>query len=252
MPNYQFASEPQPRTIAPSREDVLTNLMYFFGSPTSPEKLQDYSEHHAQTYHFPDVRRRPHGPPTPLVFVATPPRSTLTPTFVCVDTGLRGQQHKDPGDPQESHPQARRRPSRSQSLCGVRAHSRSFFCAGRRSRGKLPLAFRFSRSRAQLSSGTSASPKGNKPCSSRTNPLHHFFATCVLTLLPPDGSKNRRIRFDVRLMQRVPVRSSGLDPRTPHRQCEAGAHAPLCLRVRSTKGVFIAHAHTTRSLRTVC
>jgi hypothetical protein len=59
MPNYEFASEPQPRTIAPSREDVLTNLMYFFGAPTSPEKLVDYQEHHAQTYHFPDVRRRP-------------------------------------------------------------------------------------------------------------------------------------------------------------------------------------------------
>lgn len=27
--NYNFASEPQPRTIGASREDVLSNLMYF-------------------------------------------------------------------------------------------------------------------------------------------------------------------------------------------------------------------------------
>jgi len=33
--------------------------MYFFGAPVSPEKLKDYTEHHAMTYHFPDVRRGP-------------------------------------------------------------------------------------------------------------------------------------------------------------------------------------------------
>lgn len=49
---------PQPKTFAPSREDVLTTLAYFFGSPVSPEKLKDYSEHHAQTYHFPGLRPR--------------------------------------------------------------------------------------------------------------------------------------------------------------------------------------------------
>ena len=31
------------------------NLQYFFGAPVSPEKLKDYSEHHAVTYHFPDA-----------------------------------------------------------------------------------------------------------------------------------------------------------------------------------------------------
>jgi len=45
----------QPKTFAPSREDVLTTLSYFFGPPVSPEKLKDYSEHHAQTYHFPGL-----------------------------------------------------------------------------------------------------------------------------------------------------------------------------------------------------
>ena len=42
-------SHPQPRTFAPSKEDVLQNLTYFFGQPVSPEKLKDYSEHHAMT-----------------------------------------------------------------------------------------------------------------------------------------------------------------------------------------------------------
>ena len=44
-----FNTNPQPRTFAPSKDDVLQNLMYFFGAPVSPEKLKDYSEHHAMT-----------------------------------------------------------------------------------------------------------------------------------------------------------------------------------------------------------
>tara|TARA_B100000787_G_scaffold72402_1_gene53238 strand:+ start:1959 stop:2129 length:171 start_codon:yes stop_codon:yes gene_type:complete len=49
----EFNTHPQPRTFAPSKEDVLQNLQYFFGAPVAPEKLKDYSEHHAMTYHFP-------------------------------------------------------------------------------------------------------------------------------------------------------------------------------------------------------
>ena len=45
---------PAPKTFAPSREDVLSTLSFFFGDPAVPEKLRDYSEHHAMTYHFPD------------------------------------------------------------------------------------------------------------------------------------------------------------------------------------------------------
>tara|TARA_B100001057_G_scaffold484387_1_gene562409 strand:- start:1569 stop:1790 length:222 start_codon:yes stop_codon:yes gene_type:complete len=48
---------PAPRTIAPSREDVLSNLSFFFGDPAVPEKLRDYSEHHAMTFHFPGKQR---------------------------------------------------------------------------------------------------------------------------------------------------------------------------------------------------
>lgn len=53
MPNPNAADTnrakelPAPRTIAPSREDVLSNLAFFFGDPVVPEKLRDYSEHHA-------------------------------------------------------------------------------------------------------------------------------------------------------------------------------------------------------------
>ena len=45
MADTQFNTHPQPRTFAPSKEDVLQNLQYFFGAPVSPEKLKDYSEH---------------------------------------------------------------------------------------------------------------------------------------------------------------------------------------------------------------
>ena len=49
----EYISAPQPKTFAPSKEDVLSTLAYFFGAPVSPEKLKNYEEHHAQTYHFP-------------------------------------------------------------------------------------------------------------------------------------------------------------------------------------------------------
>lgn len=49
MAETTFNTQPQPRTFAPSKEDVLQNLQYFFGAPVSPEKLKDYSEHHAVT-----------------------------------------------------------------------------------------------------------------------------------------------------------------------------------------------------------
>ena len=41
--------------FAPSKDDVIGALMHFFGAPASPEKLADYTEHHAATYHFPDA-----------------------------------------------------------------------------------------------------------------------------------------------------------------------------------------------------
>jgi hypothetical protein len=44
-----FNSHPQPRTFAPSKEDVLQNLQYFFGAPVAPEKLKDVSTACPQT-----------------------------------------------------------------------------------------------------------------------------------------------------------------------------------------------------------
>ena len=32
---------PAPRLMAPSRDDVLSNLSFFFGEPVSPEKLKE-------------------------------------------------------------------------------------------------------------------------------------------------------------------------------------------------------------------
>ena len=45
----------QPHTFAHSRDDVIKALAYYFGTPQAPEKLRDYTEHHAVTYHFPDA-----------------------------------------------------------------------------------------------------------------------------------------------------------------------------------------------------
>lgn len=47
------SNAPQHNTFAHSKEDVLKALSFYFGEPVSPEKLRNYSEHHAATYHFP-------------------------------------------------------------------------------------------------------------------------------------------------------------------------------------------------------
>ena len=39
--------KPAPATIGATKEGVLANLAFFFGDPVVPEKLRDYSEHHA-------------------------------------------------------------------------------------------------------------------------------------------------------------------------------------------------------------
>ncbi len=74
----QFNTHPQPRTFAPSKEDVLQNLQYFFGAPVSPEKLKDYSEHHAMTYHFPGAPRT-----AAVRACASAARGPHAPTCVC-------------------------------------------------------------------------------------------------------------------------------------------------------------------------
>ena len=79
------AQLPAPRTIAPSREDVLSNLAFFFGDPVVPERLRDYTEHHAMTFHFPDAYYGQNtSAPPPLVPSPAPvlrPRPPLTRPF---------------------------------------------------------------------------------------------------------------------------------------------------------------------------
>ena len=51
---------PAPKTFAPSREDVLSTLGFFFGDPAVPEKLKDYSEHrtHSALHTLPRCSKR--------------------------------------------------------------------------------------------------------------------------------------------------------------------------------------------------
>ena len=38
---------PAPALKGYSKEDIVGALQYFFGNPASPEKLRDYTDHHA-------------------------------------------------------------------------------------------------------------------------------------------------------------------------------------------------------------
>ena len=104
-----FNTHPQPRTFAPSKEDVLQNLQYFFGAPVSPEKLKDYSEHHAMTCAPP-----PPPPPPP------PPYSNrlLTCPAACavrrpLPRRVCRSKHEDPRHTQQPHPQGKHTPDSS-------------------------------------------------------------------------------------------------------------------------------------------
>lgn len=50
-----MASSQQFATYAPSKLDILGSLNQLLGQPAAPEKLADYTAHHAATYHFPDA-----------------------------------------------------------------------------------------------------------------------------------------------------------------------------------------------------
>ena len=45
----------QEKPWGPSANDILGRLGHYLGPPAAPEKLKDYSDHHAATYHFPDA-----------------------------------------------------------------------------------------------------------------------------------------------------------------------------------------------------
>ena len=143
---------PAPRTIAASKADVLSNLAFFFGDPVVPERLRDYSEHHAMTFHFPDAY---YGQNTKI-------RETLNNLIL--------------KSPQEWHTQV--------ALPFVKVHA-----ADTTPWNTPPVLTHlcFGRSSARPSSGTSA------PRPLPTLPLRRSPPPCA-----------RRIRFDVRLLQRVP------------------------------------------------
>ena len=61
---------PAAATFAPSREDVLSTLQFFFGDPVVPEKLKDYSEHHAMCA---VPRARAFGPTLTFAFACAGP-----------------------------------------------------------------------------------------------------------------------------------------------------------------------------------
>ena len=47
-----FAPYHQLATLAPSKEDILQHLEFFFGKAPQPEKLHDFMQHHQATEHF--------------------------------------------------------------------------------------------------------------------------------------------------------------------------------------------------------
>ena len=127
---------PQPNTFTRSKDDILSALSFYFGQPVSPEKLKDYNEHHAATYHFPDAYL---GQNTQLRDVrATPPSQTpnsfrlvgshtaqstlLPPLAVCRPSTTSLRSRRRPGTPPSaSRSAASRAPSsngtRSASMC---------------------------------------------------------------------------------------------------------------------------------------
>ena len=44
-----------PSLAQPSKQDIINQLQFFFGKPSAPEKLANFTDHHAATYQFPDA-----------------------------------------------------------------------------------------------------------------------------------------------------------------------------------------------------
>ena len=82
---------PQHATFAHSKEDVLNALSFYFGQPVSPEKLKDYSEHHAATCTLPLLSRSSPAPP----FLQRRP-SQLAGVHRPLSGCVRGPEHNDP------------------------------------------------------------------------------------------------------------------------------------------------------------
>jgi len=50
-----FPDQGQFSTFAPSKEDIMGALEFFFGKPAQPDKIHDFANHHQLTEHLPDI-----------------------------------------------------------------------------------------------------------------------------------------------------------------------------------------------------
>ena len=164
---------PQPATFAPSKDDILGALGFYFGQPVSPEKLKDYNEHHAATYHFPGTHTahssdRQHG--------SWSTARVLTFVFVpyVIRRCLCRFEHKDPRHDQQPRREA------APDL----AHDH---------RPSLP---------PHRGHGTHPAPLPSQPTRLRSDVR---LTTAWSLILCSQVVEWDEIRFDVRLMQRVPV-----------------------------------------------
>ena len=81
--SLDFSKLPAAKTFAPSRDDILSTLGFFFGDPSHPEKLKDYSEAHAATCAPRQSARPPRAARAALAPRALTPPPSLPP--VCAD-----------------------------------------------------------------------------------------------------------------------------------------------------------------------
>jgi hypothetical protein len=210
-------SAPQPRTFAPSKNDVLANLMYFFGQPVSPEKLADYTEHHAMYVLRACARRRLRLSRCPVACAG--PTTCPTPTWVRTRT--------QPPESAESYPLVHTPCLCLQTMTDCVFLSIIVFSKIRDTLNNLilksPQSWQTSVGLPFFSiTGTvRAGPLHGDPCArllTDTVPRRSWSGMsascsaplarrCVAALLSAVGRPcvHRRIRFDVRLMQRVPV-----------------------------------------------
>jgi hypothetical protein len=209
-------SAPQPRTFAPSKNDVLANLMYFFGQPVSPEKLADYTEHHAMYVLRACARRRLRLSRCPVACAG--PTTCPTPTWVRTRT--------QPPESAESYPLVHTPCLCLQTMTDCVFLSIIVFSKIRDTLNNLilksPQSWQTSVGLPFFSiTGTvRAGPLHGDPCArllTDTVPRRSWSGMsascsaplarrCVAALLSAVGRPcvHRRIRFDVRLMQRVP------------------------------------------------
>lgn len=142
---------PAASSFAASRKDVLSSIAFFFGDPASPEKLRDYSEHQAATYHFPGknthARTRARLCPRPVAYqralrfcirslCVLGTRLSRVPCFLCLCESIRLLWTEYPHSRHAEQPRAQIAPGladqRRPSLCSDHRHRRGVGCTRQR------------------------------------------------------------------------------------------------------------------------